>query len=240
MLDDSQIMRNKQIRIAVLLLKPLQQIQNLRLNRNIQCRHRLVTDDKLRVERQRTRDADTLAAAAVEFMRVGVDEALRQADSLHQLIDTRLAFLQRTCTMNVQRLNDGFKGRHAGIQRGKRVLKDHLDPLFVCHCLCLGHLFRDILSVKQNFAARCLQQHGKQSSHCGFSAAGFTDNADRAAARNGETDAVDGVKLACGYGEDLFQVSDADQFVTHILRPPSHPARSHRSGSARNAPAPSR
>lgn len=27
MLDDSQIMRNKQIRIAVLLLKPLQQIQ---------------------------------------------------------------------------------------------------------------------------------------------------------------------------------------------------------------------
>ena len=81
MLDDSQIMRNKQIRIAVLLLKPLQQIQNLRLNRNIQCRHRLVTDDKLRVERQRTRDADTLAAAAVEFMRVGVDEALRGRQS---------------------------------------------------------------------------------------------------------------------------------------------------------------
>ena len=172
--------------VAVLLLKPLQQIQILRLNRNIKCRHpRLVTDDKLQVDAQRTRDADTLAAAAVEFMRVGVDEALltgRQSPSAGRHAPrVPAAYLRDECsavTMMVSKVvMRGF--------RGKRVLKRSSGSAFCMPLPLPWTSFRDILSVKQNFAARRLQQHGSSLPLWIFRSR-ISDNADRAAARNGE------------------------------------------------------
>ncbi len=57
-----------------LALQVHQQVEDLRLNGHVQRRDRLVADDELRIERQRAGDADALAAAAVQLVRIGVDQ----------------------------------------------------------------------------------------------------------------------------------------------------------------------
>ena len=53
-------MRNEQIRQTQPLLQIHQQVDDLRLNRNIERRHRFVTDQQLGLHRQRASNADTL------------------------------------------------------------------------------------------------------------------------------------------------------------------------------------
>ena len=64
MVNDQQIMSDKQIRHAQLVLQFLEHIYHLRLNGHIQCRNRLVTDDKLRVYRECSCNTDTLSLSA--------------------------------------------------------------------------------------------------------------------------------------------------------------------------------
>lgn len=65
-------MGDEQVGQAHLLLQVLEHIHDLCLNGHVQCGDRLVADDEFRVERERTRDADTLALAAGELVRVAV------------------------------------------------------------------------------------------------------------------------------------------------------------------------
>ena len=71
-----------------LVLQIHQQIDDLRLNRHIQRGHRFVADDQLRIERQRARDADALALAAGEFVRIRLHQrsaAARRAGTTRRL-----------------------------------------------------------------------------------------------------------------------------------------------------------
>ena len=61
-----------------LALQRLQQIDDLRLDRHVERRHRLVADDQLRLEDHRPRDADALALAAGELVRIAVDHLRRR------------------------------------------------------------------------------------------------------------------------------------------------------------------
>ena len=54
----------------MLLLQVAQQVDDLRLDRHVERRDRLVGDDELRVDGERARDADALALAARELVRV--------------------------------------------------------------------------------------------------------------------------------------------------------------------------
>ncbi len=58
---------------AELVLQVLEQVEDLRLDRDVERRDRLVADDQLRLERERAGDADPLALAARELVRVAVD-----------------------------------------------------------------------------------------------------------------------------------------------------------------------
>ena len=69
MLHNGQIVRHKNIRQPVFFLQIHHQVQDLRLNGNVQRRNRLIADDKLRIQRQRAADADSLPAATVQLMR---------------------------------------------------------------------------------------------------------------------------------------------------------------------------
>jgi hypothetical protein len=71
--NDAQIMRDQDQRKDQLALKPHQQVDDLRLDRHVEGRDRLVADDQARIEDDRPRDADALALAAGEFVRVAVD-----------------------------------------------------------------------------------------------------------------------------------------------------------------------
>ena len=70
-------------------LQVAQQVQHLRLDRDVERRHRLVGDQQLRLQRERARDADPLALAAGELVRVAVVVLGVQPDRLHQLLHAR-------------------------------------------------------------------------------------------------------------------------------------------------------
>ncbi|CRX24549.1 hypothetical protein PAERUG_P54_1_London_24_VIM_2_04_13_04031 [Pseudomonas aeruginosa] len=108
------------------LAQPLEQFQHLRLHRDVQRRDRFVGDDQLRVERQRAGDAEALALAAGELVRVTGHGVGGQADVLEQRGDPLAAFGQRQAVVNQQRLADQFQHRLARVERSVGVLEDHL------------------------------------------------------------------------------------------------------------------
>ena len=72
-------------------LQVLQQVEHLRLHRDVERADRLVGDDQLRLRDQRARDRDALALAAGEFVRVLVHVGVAQADLLQHRGDARRA-----------------------------------------------------------------------------------------------------------------------------------------------------
>ena len=67
------------------LLQVLQQVDHLRLDRDVQRRDRLVADDQLGRTGERAGDADALALAARELVRIAVRVVGPQADGLQQV-----------------------------------------------------------------------------------------------------------------------------------------------------------
>ncbi|MBU8542505.1 MULTISPECIES: hypothetical protein [Roseomonadaceae] len=67
-----QIMRDEQQRQAKPALQPVQQIADLRLDRDVQRTHR--QHQQVRLHRQCARDADARALAAGKVMRVAIEE----------------------------------------------------------------------------------------------------------------------------------------------------------------------
>ena len=74
MRDDREVVRDEEIGQAELALQVAQQIEHLRLDRDVERGDRLVADDQLRVRRERAGDADALPLAAGELVRIAVDE----------------------------------------------------------------------------------------------------------------------------------------------------------------------
>src|SRR5439155_1767155 len=73
MLDDGDVVGDEEVGKPELLLQIAEQVDDLRLNRDVERRNRLVADDKPRVERQRAGNADALALSARKFVREAVE-----------------------------------------------------------------------------------------------------------------------------------------------------------------------
>ena len=81
-----QIVRDEDVGEPELALEPLHQVEDLGLDRDVERRDRLVGDDQLRLERESARDADALALAAGELVRIAPDVARIHAHPLEQLL----------------------------------------------------------------------------------------------------------------------------------------------------------
>ncbi len=81
-LDHRQVVRDEEVGEPQLVLQLEQQVEDLRLHRDVERRHRLVGDDQPRIERQRAGDADALPLAAGERVRVAAHVLGPQADQL--------------------------------------------------------------------------------------------------------------------------------------------------------------
>ena len=91
-------------------------------------------------------------------MRVAFDETGTEAHRRHQLAHARIAFGTRADELKrLQRLADDLPDRHARIQRGIRVLKDHLQMTPRAAQLALRQM-RQIASTKDHLPARRLSQ----------------------------------------------------------------------------------
>ena len=62
--DDGKVVGDEEVGEPVLFLQPLEQVEDLRLHRDVERRHRLVADDDLRADGQRPGDRDALTLAA--------------------------------------------------------------------------------------------------------------------------------------------------------------------------------
>ena len=85
--DQAEVVRDQDRRGVRLVLRLLQHLEDLRLDRHVERRRRLVGDQHGRLVRDRHRDHRALAHAARELVRILVDAALgiRDADELQQL-----------------------------------------------------------------------------------------------------------------------------------------------------------
>ena len=78
-LNDTQIVRNEQICQAHILLQLFQQIDDLRLDGNVQGRNRLIANHQLRIDGKGAGDTDALALSAGEFVRIALKIVIPQA-----------------------------------------------------------------------------------------------------------------------------------------------------------------
>ena len=136
MFDDREPVRNKQIRQPKFVLQVLQQVDDLRLNRNVERRNRLVADDQFRIQRKRPGDADSLPLTARKFVRIS---SACISDRVRPLpIDRQRG---RFCSalvpdaVDLQRLGDDRKNAHTRIEAGVWVLKYDLHLAAAAACI---------------------------------------------------------------------------------------------------------
>ncbi len=72
MADHAEVVGDEQIRKAELVLKLLEQVDDLRLHRHVEGRHRFVGHDQFRMQSQRPGDTDPLTLPAGELVGIAV------------------------------------------------------------------------------------------------------------------------------------------------------------------------
>ncbi len=134
--DDRHVVTDEQHRQPELRLNLVDQRENLGADGHVQCRHRLVGDDEVRVQHECTRQRDALFLSAGELVWVPVVVAPRQPDTLQQVFDDRPPTVSVGHPVDLQRLGDGASDLHPRIEAGRGVLKDHLcvasEPFQLC------------------------------------------------------------------------------------------------------------
>ena len=80
MLHQTETVRNEEVGQVMVALQFSEQIHDLRLNRNIQCRGRFVQDEQFGIECQRPRQGHALRLPATELMREAFQIFVTQTD----------------------------------------------------------------------------------------------------------------------------------------------------------------
>ena len=83
--DDRQVVGDEEEGEVELVLQVLEQVDDLGLDRDVEGGNGLVGDDEVGIQRQRAGEADPLALAARELVRIARGRIGRQADDLEQL-----------------------------------------------------------------------------------------------------------------------------------------------------------
>ncbi len=125
--DDAEVVGDEQDAHPQVALQPLDQLEDLCLDGDVQCGGRLVGDQHRRVGRQRHRDHGALAHPAAELVGIVVKALVRVGDAdLHEALDRApprgLAAHRR---MEADRLDDLLADALDRVQARERVLEDH-------------------------------------------------------------------------------------------------------------------
>ena len=155
-----------------------EQVDDLRLDGNVERGDRFVGDDELGFDGERAGDGDALALAAGKFVRIFFQEPRRQADLFHQL--ARLARgvpPLRHLLRAPGRFRERIEDRHPRIKRGVRVLKNHLK--IRARVAQFGAVeMREVFSRENDSAVGRRNQLQDGAAERGFAAAGFADESE--------------------------------------------------------------
>ncbi len=100
MFDDGEVVADEQIREAELRLELRKQVENSRLDGDVERRDGFVADENLRFDGECTCDGDPLALAARELTWVAVRGRGLEADRLEQVGDPIVASIRRDDIVN--------------------------------------------------------------------------------------------------------------------------------------------
>ncbi len=127
--DDGQVVGDEEQAHALLALQVLEQGQDLRLDRHVERRRRLVGDQEVGLGRERHGDHDALLLAAGEAKRILVDAPGRLGNPDPAEPFDRLGAGGRAAQLGVglDRLDDLRADLHHRVEAGARLLEDHAD-----------------------------------------------------------------------------------------------------------------
>ena len=192
--DHGQVVGDEDVGQTHLLLKLFQQVQDLRLDGDVQGGDWLVTDDKLGLHGQSPGDADALAAASVQLMGVGVEQPGGQPHGLHQLRHPGVDFgLLDEDMIGLDGLADDLAHRLPGVQRGVGVLKNELHVLTHTAHLAQTQL-PDVLALEEYLPGGGFDEPEDSAPGGGLSAARLPHQAQGLAPLKGEGHIVHGVE----------------------------------------------
>ena len=208
-------------------VQPAQQVEDLRLDRDVERRRRLVGDQQRGLVREPHREHDALAHPARELVRIGAHRALRAGDphALQQRDRALAGAFLREPPMRRHRLDELAQDAQHRVERGHRVLEDHRD-LGAAH-LAHGALrqLREIAPAEADAAADDARGLFEQAHH-GFrrhalARTGFAHDPERLAAREPEAHAIDGAHragIAEEPGAEVLHLQDGISVVAHAGR----------------------
>jgi hypothetical protein len=126
---DAEIMGYEQKCRAARLAQVEQEINDLRLDRDIQRGRRLVGDEQFRLAGKRHGDHRALTHAAGQLVRVFVVSPRRlcDADSVQEIDAALVRLPPRQPKMKTNGLADLLSNREDRVEGGHRLLKDHAD-----------------------------------------------------------------------------------------------------------------
>ena len=231
MLHDREVVGDEQHREAEFLLQILQQVDDLRLHRDVERADRFVADDQVGIGRERAGDADALALAAGEFMRPAANRIPRQPHLVHQAGDPRFQIggILRHAEI-ADRFRQDVAHPHAGVEAAVGILKHHLHAPPQRAQGGRGHVV-DARAVQDHLAAGQPEQPQHRLADGGFAAARFAHQRQRLALRDVEGHAIHRIDIAGGAAEEaaaqrevLLEVVDLKYRGVHAASAPSRSA----------------
>ena len=192
--DDGEVVGDEEVRQVEVLLQLDEEVQHLRLDRDVERRHRLVGDDELRPEHEGAREADALPLAAAELMRVAAGRLGAEADALEHVEHRPLAALA-VDAVDLEPLADELLHRHPRVEGADGVLEDDLHVAALALELARAEA-RQVDAFELDHAGGRLEKADQRPAERRLAAAGLPDEPDGLAAEDVEVDAVDGLQLA--------------------------------------------
>ena len=185
---DAQVMRDEDHRKPHLAPQLGEQRQHLRLDRHVERGYGLVGDQHLRPQRERARNADALALAAREFVRIAIRGRGRQPDARQQLPRLRHRLGARGA-IGHRAARHGVADLLARIEAGERILEYDLQPPARLP-QCLAVQLPQVVAAEPDRAGIRLRQPHDHAAKGRLAGAGLADNSQRLALMQRQRDAV--------------------------------------------------
>jgi len=174
-------------------------VQDLSLDRRVECGRGFVGDDQVRPVQERDGNGHSLPHAARELMRIGLQPLVgrRDTDSTERIARTVACGMARRRVVREDRLDHLRIDAEHWIQRGHRILENHRDPVAANPT----HLFRgersEVDAAEEDpsgdDAARRIDQPQNGIGSHRFARSRFADQPEHFAAPHREAHLVDGL-----------------------------------------------
>ena len=211
--DHGQVVGDEEVGEAVGALQLGQQVDHLALDGDVEGGHGLVAHDQAGLEGERPGDADALALATGELVRVALGHAGVERHLVQQLGHAGAGGGAAAAdAVHQQRFGDDLAHGHARVERAVRVLEDDLDGAAQGAERAAVH-GSEASAADADLAGGGGLERQQQAADGALAAAGFAHEAEGLARGDGEADILDGADrgTAGADGEMLGEAVDCEQ-----------------------------